>query len=154
MLATITNGSTTTAERIIYGGLFVQIGFFSIFIIVGTIFQYKISREPSLEAQTTRYRPTKLQNWQTILVALFVCSVLIQARCIVRTIEYIQGWDGYIISHEVFIYTLDLLLMFFNMIILCWQDVCVYFLKVGPITRNDISKEMLMFDEEEYTGDA
>ncbi|KAF3987904.1 hypothetical protein FT663_04246 [Candidozyma haemuli var. vulneris] len=128
--------SISLGETIVIIGLFVQIGFFSVFIIVTGLFQLRVWKEPSLEAQATRYTPTRVHNWQMILVTLFACSLLILVRCIIRAIEYIQGWDGYIISHEVFLYTLDLLLMFLNMVLLCWQDICGYFVEVGPQTRD------------------
>lgn len=125
------------AERIIIAGLFVQIGFFVIFIVVLSLFQYKIQREPSLEAQELRFTPSRARNWQTLLIVLFACSILILVRSIVRAVEYLQGYDGFIISHEVFLYTLDLLLMFLNMVLLCWQDVCGYFVEVGPLSRDE-----------------
>lgn len=141
-----------TGEKIIYGGLFVQIGFFAVFIVVAAIFQYRVCREPTLEAQSTRYQPSKAHNWQTVLYALFACSILILVRCIVRAAEYVEGWKGYIISNEVFLYTLDLLLMFLNMVLLCWQDICIYFVRVGPSTRNEVRSEHLIvhMDEKQY----
>lgn len=146
-------GSTdniSTGENIIIGGLFVQIAFFSVFIVVTGLFQYRVLREPSLEAQSTRYTPSKVHNWQLIMITLFACSILILVRCIVRAVEYIEGWDGYIISNEVFLYTLDLLLMFLNMVLLCWQDICGYFVEVGPISRDENAGQLLTADSDGY----
>lgn len=139
------------AERIIIGGLFVQIGFFGVFIIVAALFQYKVWRNPSVEAQALRYTPSKTFNWQTILITLFVCSVLILVRCIIRAVEYLQGYDGFIISNEVFLYTLDLLLMFLNMVLLCWQDNCAYFVEVGPLSRDEnfINSQQVLYPLEQ-----
>lgn len=140
------NGSVSTGENIIIAGLFIQIGFFSVFILVTALFQYRVLKEPTLEAQATRYAPSKVHNWQMILFTLFGCSVLILVRCIVRAVEYIEGWDGYIISNEVFIYTLDLLLMFLNMVLLSWQDICGYFVEAGPLTRNTNLSRLLTYE--------
>ncbi|QWU87099.1 hypothetical protein CA3LBN_001317 [Candidozyma haemuli] len=127
------------AERIIIGGLFVQIGFFGVFIIVAALFQYKVWRNPS-----------------TILITLFVCSILILVRCIIRAVEYLQGYDGFIISNEAFLYTLDLLLMFLNMVLLSWQDNCAYFVEVGPLSRDEnfINSKQMSFrlEQEKLSG--
>lgn len=53
-----------------------------------------------------------------------------------RAVEFLLGFDGFLISNEVFIYTLDLLLMFLNMVLLSWQNVCGYFVEVGPMARS------------------
>jgi hypothetical protein len=49
--------------------------------------------------------------WRRHLYVLYVTSALILIRSIFRVVEYLQGNDGYLISHEVFIYTMDALLM-------------------------------------------
>ena len=46
------------------------------------------------------------------MVALYVTSALILVRSIVRVVEYLDGYDGYLMRHEVFIYVFDALLMF------------------------------------------
>lgn len=138
----------TIGGDIIITGLFIQIGFFSVFIIVSGLFQYRVLKNPSNEAQTTRHIPSTKRNWQCIMITLFACSTLILLRCIVRAIEYIQGWDGYIISHEAFSYTLDLMLMFFTMVLLSFQDICGYFVKVGPQSRGQSG--LLMRDSDGY----
>ena len=43
---------------------------------------------------------------------LYFASMLILVRSIIRVIEYIQGNDGYILSHEYFLYIFDASLMF------------------------------------------
>lgn len=125
------------SERIIIAGLFVQIAFFGVFMVVTALFQWKIWKTPCPEAQALRFTPSKWFNWQMLLYTLFACSLLILVRCIIRAVEYIEGYDGYLISNEVFLYTLDLLLMFINMVLLCWQDVCGYFAEVGPVSRDE-----------------
>lgn len=49
--------------------------------------------------------------------ALYVSSVLILVRSVVRVVEYIQGMDGYILSHEAFLYVFDGLLMFLVLLV-------------------------------------
>lgn len=104
-------------------GLFMQIAFFGFFILVLGIFQWRIIREPTSVSLSTRYAPSSLRNWQTIIYTLFFCSTMIFIRCVVRAVEYIQGNDGYIISHEVFLYIFDGVMMFSQMVVFCIQDV-------------------------------
>lgn len=54
------------------------------------------------------------------MYSLYAVSVLIFVRCLVRLIEYGQGWSGYILSHEAFLFIFDALLMFLAMVIMNW----------------------------------
>lgn len=114
-------------EHIVIAGLIIQIVFFGIFIVVMSVFQYRISQRPSPAAMHYRYQPSSTRNWQMILVILMICSVLIFVRSVVRCVEYAQGNDGYIISHEVFLYVFDGLLMFLNMVVFMSQNLGSYY---------------------------
>ncbi|ORX38218.1 RTA1 like protein-domain-containing protein [Kockovaella imperatae] len=52
------------------------------------------------------------RNWKVLYFAMMWTTVGIMIRCIYRIIEYSQGYDGYIPTHEVFFYTLDSLPLF------------------------------------------
>lgn len=52
------------------------------------------------------------------MIALYVASVLILVRSVVRVVEYLQGYDGYLMRTEAFIYVFDALLMFVTMLVL------------------------------------
>lgn len=54
------------------------------------------------------------------MVSLYLVSILIFVRSIVRVIEYVQGNDGYIMSHEAFLYVFDATVMWLAMIIMNW----------------------------------
>jgi hypothetical protein len=110
MVKDTTNPST--GERIIIGGLFVQIIFFGFFIISAVMFQARITKTPS-------GRSTELASlWRRHLTALYITGALILVRSIIRVVEYIQGYDGYLMKEEVFIYVFDGLLMFVAMLVL------------------------------------
>jgi RTA1 like protein. len=49
--------------------------------------------------------------------ALYAASVLILIRSVFRVVEYGEGFDGYLLSTEVFLYIFDALLMFSVMMI-------------------------------------
>lgn len=100
------SSNPSTGEHIILGGLFVQIIFFGFFMITTLVFQIRINKNPT---------PTTIglsSLWSKHLFALYVTSTLIMIRSIVRVVEYLQGYDGYLLSHEIFIYVLDAFLMF------------------------------------------
>ncbi|USP76459.1 hypothetical protein yc1106_03733 [Curvularia clavata] len=99
-----------TGEKIIIAGLVIQLLFFGFFIITGVTFHVRIIRQPTskLFAQSL--------PWERQLYALYVSSMLILVRCIFRLIEYAQGNSGYLISHEVFLYVFDAVLMFATMV--------------------------------------
>lgn len=127
LLAALTSSMTSLGEKIIIIGLFVQIGFFGIFILVLGLFQIRIHKSPTTIALVSIKKPCSHRNWNTILLTLSLCSIFILIRSIVRAIEYLQGWQGYIISHEVYLYTLDALLMFLNMAFLALQNLAGFY---------------------------
>lgn len=99
-----------TGEKIIIGGLFVQILFFGLFFVTAILFQIR----------GKAYLATLGSNvpWKKHLFALYATSILILIRSVFRVIEYIQGNAGYLLRHEVFLYVFDAVLMFAVMVIL------------------------------------
>ncbi|CUM53142.1 uncharacterized protein AC631_05547 [Debaryomyces fabryi] len=119
--------SSKTGQNVIIGGLIVQIIFFGMFIVVELIFHYRVLKHPNECAMITRNIPSKFKNWNCVLITLLVCSILIFIRSIFRVIEYVQGNDGYIMSHEAFLYCFDATLMFLNMIVFIFQNIGRYY---------------------------
>lgn len=112
----VSNGNDpTTGERVIIGGLFVQIIFFGLFTISAIVFQARISKAP-----TTRSMEFK-SLWAHHMIALYTASILILIRSVIRVVEYLQGYDGYLMKHEVFIYVFDALLMFITVLVLQYE---------------------------------
>jgi RTA1 like protein len=97
-------------EHIIIGGLFVQIIFFGFFFITAVIFQIRVTRDPTHSSiELSRVTKKHMAN-------LYITSILILIRSAVRVAEYLKGYDGYLMVHEVFIYVFDALPMFFVMV--------------------------------------
>lgn len=46
------------------------------------------------------------------MLSLYIVSILILIRSLMRCIEFIQGYDGYIMTHEAFLYCFDAVPMF------------------------------------------
>lgn len=98
-------------EKIIIAGLFVQIAVFGFFVVTSILFHSRVHKAPTPEASAG------VVPWERHLYVLYATSALILIRSIFRVVEYLQGNDGYLISHEVFIYCMDALLMAITMAI-------------------------------------
>lgn len=103
--------SVKLGEKIVIVGLFVQIIFFGLFIIVSFSFNVRLHRQPT-EKATERHAV-----WHTHLNVLYAVSALIMVRSVFRVVEYIQGNDGYLLRHEVYLYVFDAALMLAVMLV-------------------------------------
>ncbi|CAG9946555.1 unnamed protein product [Clonostachys rosea f. rosea IK726] len=112
IMASVTGEALDTGRSIIIGGLVVQVVIFSVFAITAAIFHCHM-----------RASPTELAcefKWELHLYVLYSASLLIMVRSIFRLTEYVEGNDGYLISHEIFLYIFDSALMFACMVLLAW----------------------------------
>jgi RTA1 like protein len=98
-------------QKVVVGGLFVQILFFGCFVLVALLFQIRISKTPTPQSMSDRI------PWRKHLAALYAASILILVRSAFRVVEFIQGNNGYIFSHEWFLYIFDGVLMLGVMVI-------------------------------------
>lgn len=128
-------------ENVILGGLAVQILFFGFFVIIEATYYIRLHKNMQSSEynsrvinQDIRHFPNKFNDWKTILLSLFLCSIFILIRSIYRVVEFSQGNNGYIARHEWFLYFFDALMMFFNALLFVSQDVSNYFLKTIPLT--------------------
>lgn len=165
-----------TGEKIIIGGLFVQLLFFGFFIVVSGVFHYRLSRDIPLKR---RYSPLSLfksrqsheivQAWSTVsrasihdlpwkrhLFNLYFASALIMIRSIFRVVEYLGGNAGYLLSHEVYLYVFDALLMLFVMVSFNWAhpsqvtDAYQKRLRSASPMELQYSRDMTMGADEEH----
>jgi RTA1 like protein len=104
--------SRREGSNIIVGGLFLQITFFGLFVITALFFHLRLRKNPTPRAFSVPY--------QKHLGALYATSILIFMRSIVRVVEFLQGFEGFIIQHEVFLYVFDGVLMLIAMLIFNW----------------------------------
>lgn len=101
-------------EKIIIAGLFVQIIVFGFFVLTSFLFHYRLVT--SATGAAIGGIP-----WRRYLIVLYITSAIILIRSIFRVIEYLQGNGGYLISHEIFLYVFDTVLMAVTMaIFLIW----------------------------------
>lgn len=91
--------------------LFLQIIIFSLFIIVAIVFQRRTVRQPTQQSRGPLLRKRHMNG-------LYGASGLILVRNLVRVVQYIQGYSGYINVHEWFLYLFDALPMFGVMVLM------------------------------------
>lgn len=116
-MASGTISALEAGENIIIGGLVVQLLFFGCFMVTSGIFHVRMHKCPTTTILTQAI------PWQRHLYALYGASLLILVRSLFRLIEYAQGNDGYLISHEAFLYVFDSVLMLATMVLMAWIHV-------------------------------
>lgn len=96
------SGLSSIGQKVIVFGLFFQLLFFGFFLFVSVKFALRIRQSQGgfLGAP-----------WGTLLHILFLMAALIIFRCLYRVVEFLQGHDGYLVSHEVYMYLFDTLPM-------------------------------------------
>ena len=128
--------SADTGKNIVVGGLFVQIVFFGLFLIAAGVFHWWM--RSSWKAYPAGHPSAPSKNagekiWKKHMGALYAVSAMIFVRSIVRVVEFLEGNDGYISTHEVFLYVFDAMIMFFAMVAMNW----VHPQEVGKIIRDE-----------------
>lgn len=97
-------------SNIIIVGLFVQLAFFGFFMVVAVNFHWKLVRRPTIQSRSSF-------AWRKLIYTMYLASLLIMVRSVFRVVEYLQGNNGYILAHEVYLYALDALLMLAVMVL-------------------------------------
>lgn len=105
-------------EHLIIGGLFVQLIFFGVFMLVSVIFWRRYHKAEVIDK--TIINATPEGRWRTLMKVLFISSFLILVRSIFRVIEYLGGSNGYLLRKEVFLYAFDAVLMLNVMMMYNW----------------------------------
>ncbi|KAL5042231.1 hypothetical protein BDW71DRAFT_200713 [Aspergillus fruticulosus] len=114
IMASGTPSALSTGENIIIGGLVVQLIFFSLFVITSIKFHLGLRNTPSRKVLHSQ------APWERHMCALYGGSALIFVRSLFRLIEYAQGNDGYLVSHEAYLYIFDAVLMVLVMVVFAW----------------------------------
>lgn len=138
-------------EKIIVAGLFTQICIFGFFVLASVLFHLRILRNPTEISQGGKI------PWRRHLLVLYATSAIILVRSVFRVVEYLQGNDGYLISHEVFLYVFDTILMVAVMtIFLIWyvNDLESVKGKSGSRRRAKRDSELSLETWERLTGSS
>ncbi|KAI1743191.1 RTA1-domain-containing protein [Xylaria scruposa] len=92
------------SKKLVLGGLLAQVAALTIFIIIAQFTQNRIKQ---MSTPAILLNDDTLVHWKNHFRAIQLVTLLIIVRSIVRTVEYVQGPEGFVISHEVFIYVFD-----------------------------------------------
>ncbi|KAL8398582.1 hypothetical protein RB594_008419 [Gaeumannomyces avenae] len=126
-------------EKIILTGLFIQMAFFSFFIVNAVIFHARLSGQP----------PVTDIPWSRHLYVLYSVSIVILVRNLFRVVEYLQGNHGNLVSHEIFLYIFDMALMATVMVIfMIW-----YVDDLSPKSRM-IYEEVILSESTTFTRNS
>lgn len=98
--------------------------------------------------QHIRSRP--LFDWFPLAITVSVLAVYV--RCIYRVIELAQGWRGYLITHEVFLMTLEALMMSIAGLIFIPFHPYFVFGKVNIVKLASIKKRLDVDDKDDTSS--
>lgn len=136
-----TLSAVTSGQRFIMAGLAIQLLFFLFFVVVSITMHYRIRRLLSSKelpiphdvlAGSTGNSRSSERGWTTVMWSLYAVSSLIVIRSIFRLIEYSAGNAGFLISHEVFLYIFDAVLMLSVLVVLAiWHPSSVISSKIA-----------------------
>ncbi|KAG8416803.1 hypothetical protein J3459_013633 [Metarhizium acridum] len=99
------------SRKIILGGLILQLVALSIFCYITWHVSRSISRREAKE-----FCKDAGVNWKNHFRTVLLTASFVLVRSLVRVIEYAQGDQGFIVSHEVFVYLFDAALMWLVMV--------------------------------------
>jgi hypothetical protein len=124
-----TDNMRKIGSNVVVGGLFTQLFFFGCFVVVCVVCHYRLTyvfpHSKIINNKLFGGSPVmgaEIQgkckgNWQLLIIALYAGSILILIRSVYRVVEYVQGYDGYLLTHEIFLYLFDSLLMVLVMVV-------------------------------------
>ena len=100
-MSSTTAATSETGSYIVLAGLLAQILIFGFFVVVAWIFHRRLLAKPTHKALDSAI------PWKRFLYVLYIACAFILVRNIVRVAEFVEGFQGYIIQHEVFLYVFD-----------------------------------------------
>ncbi len=90
--------TASTGAHIVLGGLVLQIAIFGFFVAIALVFHKRLRT-------SSGSRPGAMVD--KTLYVLYIASGCILVRNLVRVAEFLEGFRGFIIDHEGFLYGLD-----------------------------------------------
>ncbi|KAK0724867.1 RTA1 like protein-domain-containing protein [Lasiosphaeris hirsuta] len=104
-------GKAVVGEKIIIGGLMVQVIMFGLFVMTAGVFHWRYERHA---VGAVAYRGGGSREG---LLVLYGVSGLIMVRSVFRVAEFAMGQDGYPLMHEWTLYVFDSVLMLAAMVV-------------------------------------
>lgn len=103
-----------TGQRIVVGGLIIQICMFALFGVTAAVFHNRYEKLSFGPATSSTPR------WKCTLRMVYTVSILIIVRSMFRIFEFVLGTDGYLMTHEWPLYVFDSVIMFAVVVLFCW----------------------------------
>ncbi|KAJ9620713.1 uncharacterized protein PV06_06061 [Exophiala oligosperma] len=119
------------------GGLILQVVIFFFFMFIAVKWHFRMHRRVS----SKHAKALSSTRWELGLWILYVVSVIISVRNIVRVIEFAEGAKGYFFTHEWTLFTFDALLMAL-VLVLCYS----WYFILGSYRDGD----MILSQEDDY----
>ncbi|KAL3426468.1 rta1 domain-containing protein [Phlyctema vagabunda] len=98
------NGNTKPGTNIMVAGIVFQMASMSAFVGVLIDYMIRCNRTLGNNLSTTQFR---------VIMAMIFSVIAVYIRSVYRTVELLQGWEGYLITHERFFIGFDAALMCF-----------------------------------------
>lgn len=92
---------------LVLSGLSLQIIVFAWFVMVVLKLHLRLNRKPTMLSSDP-----ELSSWRSNMWAMYLVSMAVFVRNLVRVVEYGQGTHGFIMKHEAMLYIFDAFLMF------------------------------------------
>lgn len=102
-------GRFQTGQYLVLAGIVLQMIWFGIFVVVALIWHLRM--RAACLSTSSRTGSSTAFGWSKDLWVLYAVSVCIIVRSIYRTVDYAGGYDGYVMTHEWFLYVFDGLFM-------------------------------------------
>lgn len=127
-------------------GLISQMVFIFFFFAFCLIFKSKMQENASNFAEKAKFVAIKGRDLRYLWFSIMIAVSFIFIRCVYRTVQFFQGYPGYLIEHEVFIYVLDALMVALSMFTFLHSKPFELMNEIS-ISKNDPFTEGLVFDE-------
>ncbi|CAG8156763.1 unnamed protein product [Penicillium olsonii] len=92
-------GNTDPGSNTMVGGVIFQLASITVFVICAADFLRRVSKMGVLRTASV--------SFILLMLAMVISVLCIYVRSIYRTIELLQGWRGYLITHELYFIVLD-----------------------------------------------
>ena len=116
----MSSSQASTAKKgshIVLAGLVIQILIFSFFFVVAFVFHRRLRAALAAQSQQHQHHHHSSLPWEKFLYILYLTSAFIMFRSIVRVAEFVEGFHGTIILHEVYLFVLDAVPMVLIMLV-------------------------------------
>lgn len=103
-------------ERVVLGGLVLQILVFAAFAVVALVWHRRMKREPTAAASSSG----AAGRWESVMLMLYAVGSLVMVRCVFRVVEYGMGREAYLLRNEWTMFVFDSALMVVAVGVFAW----------------------------------